>query len=462
MTTVTLSAGDVQLAWQLAHLSMQRYAHARGHYTNTIRTHFIGRAGEIACSRWLYALGLEHHNRFLDPAQDEWCDIETFAPVIRLEVKTWSRDYWPHLGRCVAASQLANIQRKADVIVWLVADVTPEATESLTSLTLELAGWSPVADLFGVTARPTGERQILNHQLRADQLRRLCDLFTPSSDERTTDMGTLFDDLDKQGEQESKGDGGGGVICQFRFEAGYKVFAKGLGNRESFFPYTPGNETSQKAALAKAKETGEKYGVTKSPSTAAQLVLRKNSVKGKEVTWKDDRFFTYPVWTESYKQILKPALVAAGVNAIGDYWGRISFKADPSGRKYKGQDGKEHDELVAYVAEIYKTEQDAIKAASKDAPAGAGNGNGHTLSIPPGYTADTWAKQADDIRKMRLAYIQKGAQGDEATKRAAEDYGATPDQVVQLLGLPVAPPPPAGVSSPMPGAVPVADDTIPF
>ncbi len=240
-------------------------------------------------------------------------------------------------------------------------------------------------------------------------------------------MTDLLKALDEQAEKEGTG---GGIVGQFRFEAGYKVFAKGLGNRESFFPYIPGDKTSQEAALAKAKETAAKYGVTSAPQTSAQLVVFKNSVKGREVNWKDDRFFTYPVWTDAYKKGLKPKLSDLKIDHFGDYWGKIGFIPDPGGRKKKDKDGNETVELIAIPVELYASEQDAIRAAHKD-----GGGNGAAPSIPQGYTADTWARQKDDIQKLRLSYIKGGMGGDDATARVAADYGATPEQVAGLLGL---------------------------
>ncbi len=65
-------------------------------------------------------------------------------------------------------------------------------------------------------------------------------------------------------------------------------------------------------------------------------------------------------------------------------------------------------------------------------------GNGAAAAsadVPPGYTADSWKKQADDIKKLRLSYIQKGTPAADATRAAAEEYGATAAQVTALLGL---------------------------
>lgn len=246
-------------------------------------------------------------------------------------------------------------------------------------------------------------------------------------------MSTILDELDKQAEKEGTG---GGIVGQFRFEAGYKVYASGVNNRESFFPYTPGDQASQDAALARAKETAAKYGVTKTPQTAAQLVIFKNSVKGREVTWRDDRFFTYPVWTDGYKKALKPALVKLGIGSFGDYWGKIGFVPDPSGRKKKDQEGNETVELIAVPVELFPDEQAAIRAAHK----ASANGNGagaKSATIPDGYTSETWTKQRDDIARLRQSYIKGGMDAVGATTKAAADYGATPEQVAALLGLPM-------------------------
>lgn len=71
------------------------------------------------------------------------------------------------------------------------------------------------------------------------------------------------------------------------------------------------------------------------------------------------------------------------------------------------------------------------------ATAGGSNGAsaGAALDIPAGYTADTWAKQHDDIAKLRASYIGKGKPPAQATEAAAAEYGATAAQVLKLLGL---------------------------
>lgn len=55
--------------------------------------------------------------------------------------------------------------------------------------------------------------------------------------------------------------------------------------------------------------------------------------------------------------------------------------------------------------------------------------------VPGGYTPETWAKQADDLKKLRTSIIGKGKTPVQATEMAAAEYGATAAQVAALLGL---------------------------
>lgn len=237
-----------------------------------------------------------------------------------------------------------------------------------------------------------------------------------------------LDALDEQAEKE--GGSGGGFIAQFRFEAGYKAFVPGLGNRESFFAYTPGNEAEQAAAKAACQKCYNEHGVTdKGPQASAQLVVFKASVKGKEVKWKDDRYFILPIWTDAYKKVLRPALQACGINAVGEYWGRISFKADPSGRKKKNKESGELEvELIAFPAELFKTEAEAIAAAAAHGGS-TGAGASGTSAAPVGYTAETWKKQHENVVKFFKRYTEQGMPMNAAIAQVASDYGVTPNDI---------------------------------
>jgi hypothetical protein len=90
---------------------------------------------------------------------------------------------------------------------------------------------------------------------------------------------------------------------------------------------------------------------------------------------------------------------------------------------------------TASLVKVYDT-RELCFAAWHEKYGGESAGNGAAPDVPSGYTAETWAKQAADIEKLRIAYIGKGNTPAQATELAAAEYGATAGQVVKLLKLP--------------------------
>ena len=88
---------------------------------------------------------------------------------------------------------------------------------------------------------------------------------------------------------------------------------------------------------------------------------------------------------------MKPALKEAGVKKPGEYWGRISFGEDPSGRTELDQAGEERIALVGYLVEIFDDEETAEAAA-----AGEESANGR-YTVPDGWTAETWSEMVPTI-----------------------------------------------------------------
>ena len=87
---------------------------------------------------------------------------------------------------------------------------------------------------------------------------------------------------------------------------------------------------------------------------------------------------------------------------------------------------------------VFETREACHAAWVEKYGAASSNGNGHASAIadvPPGYTNDTWAKQKDDLVKLRTGYIGKGNPPAKATELAAAEYGATPLQVARLLSV---------------------------
>lgn len=89
---------------------------------------------------------------------------------------------------------------------------------------------------------------------------------------------------------------------------------------------------------------------------------------------------------------------------------------------------------TASLVKVYETRE--LCYAAWQEKYGSDTSGTPAADVPNGYTSDTWAKQAGDIEKLRIAYIGKGNPPAKATEMAAAEYGATAGQVVKLLKLP--------------------------
>ena len=159
---VILTRAEIDYAHELAHESYKRFAQHDGHYRNTPRSHIVGKLGEVAVTKYFASLlpssTIQPH--YSDPTMEAQCDLT--VDQARIEVKTWSHEYWHELGRCVAAAQMETVQRKADLIVWC----------SEQSGTVFIHGWNTPNEVASVPPVLTGppHRQVLNHQVALNQM----------------------------------------------------------------------------------------------------------------------------------------------------------------------------------------------------------------------------------------------------------------------------------------------------
>lgn len=174
---IRLDPTDIAWARETARQSAQRWAAQPGHYTNALRSHFIGKLGEQAAERALLHCGLRLDAHFRHPQRESLCDIVVkrrgYREITRLEVKTWSRAHWPELGRCIAVNQLPALQKKADVILWCVTDA-PGMDENSAPLAVEVVGWSTLDEVRAAPVKFTGTgamRKVHNYQLDERSLR---------------------------------------------------------------------------------------------------------------------------------------------------------------------------------------------------------------------------------------------------------------------------------------------------
>lgn len=173
---VTLYSTDVAWALETARQSAGRWAAQPGHYTNALRSHFIGKLGELAAERTLLESGLRLDAHFRYPERESLCDmvvkLRGYRQITRIEVKTWSRVHWPDLGRCIAVEQLPALTKKADLVLWCVTDA-PDPDSDPAPVEVEIAGWSTLDEVRAAPIRFTGTgamRRVQNHQLDVNHL----------------------------------------------------------------------------------------------------------------------------------------------------------------------------------------------------------------------------------------------------------------------------------------------------
>jgi hypothetical protein len=178
---INLPIPDVQWAAETARASFARWQNQRGYYNNRFNSHFTGKLGELAVEKFLLRqnLKLDSHFRFSDRENlaDIVVKIRGYNRILRLEVKTWNREYWQELGRCISVQQFPDLKKKADLIVWCVTDAAAALTPPKPVAVL-LAGWSNLEDVSKAPTQFTGldaMRKIENHQLAETDLRRMSD-----------------------------------------------------------------------------------------------------------------------------------------------------------------------------------------------------------------------------------------------------------------------------------------------
>jgi len=245
-------------------------------------------------------------------------------------------------------------------------------------------------------------------------------------------MGNLFDDLDRIEREESQG--GGGYICKGRICFGMKAFIAGASNENSFFEFNPVDDNSRQQALEKCKKFIMDNGGTTRPTACACIIAYKDAVYNKDVsTWKDNRYWTIPMWTPAYREIMKPKMKETGIEATGDYFCHISFVPDPTGKKQTIKDQntgeqKEIDSFVPYIRTIFANEAEAREAGGNSKSPDAVQGNLRddiSGDVPAGWTVQTWQQAISDIKQAK--------ESGQSPAAIAEDYGVEVRFIVSAI-----------------------------
>jgi hypothetical protein len=173
---IELSVADVQWAADTARSSFERWESQQGYYNNRLNSHFKGKLGELAVEKFLLAqkLKLDSHFRFADRENlaDIVVKVNRYKKVVRLEVKTWSKNYWQDLGRCIAVDQYPDMKKKADMIIWCQVD-EKQILDVPAPVKILLVGWSKIEEVVNAPIKLTGldnMRKVNNYQLAETDL----------------------------------------------------------------------------------------------------------------------------------------------------------------------------------------------------------------------------------------------------------------------------------------------------
>jgi hypothetical protein len=174
---IGLSIADTQWAADTACSSFERWESQQGYYNNRLNSHLKGKLGEIAVEKFLLdrKMKLDSHFRFSNRENlaDIVVKIKGYKKIARLEVKTWSKNYWQDLGRCIAVDQYPDLKKKADMIIWCVLD-EKQILDAPVPVKVLLAGWSKMEEVLNAPITLTGlnnMRKINNYQLAESDLR---------------------------------------------------------------------------------------------------------------------------------------------------------------------------------------------------------------------------------------------------------------------------------------------------
>lgn len=236
--------------------------------------------------------------------------------------------------------------------------------------------------------------------------------------------------LDALEELEEYGRGGGGLFGRFMFQVAFFIYSGDVDADEKLYPFVVTDQDDREKARESALDTLGENNIEASssigPHISYVITFYKDGAKGKTgeraANWQGDRVFAVPIWSPAAKEVIKPALRELGI-APGEYWGRITFKPDPSGRTDTDLEGKERPALVAYPAEVFASEADAEEAAGK-----VGDGKeaeGAIAEIPPKV-----------VKRLVAAYNKEregGANRLDAAETVAEEWGYSIDEILAVV-----------------------------
>lgn len=231
---------------------------------------------------------------------------------------------------------------------------------------------------------------------------------------------------------EREAQSGRGFVGLINCSSGFKVFASGMANEDTWFPHKIG-AANKAAALSKARafiaehDVLDNQGRKARPQVAVCFHVPLESLKAGGENWQQDQWFVTPLYYDAYKEIISPALKSLDIIPGFDeqFWARFGWQAEPGGRTRLNQNDEEVPVLVAYPMAVF-----ADEAAAEEGGEGiVGVGE----SAPGSAEAPDWL-ESEIERIQGVVDGMEGAPRPAVAAALAKELGVDADEAVKFIG----------------------------
>jgi hypothetical protein len=240
---------------------------------------------------------------------------------------------------------------------------------------------------------------------------------------------SYWDQLEQANQEESGSSGG--LISLIKVETGFKVYATGVGQEESWFSAPASDKKARAVAKKAARALADEHDCAMNWGIGIVTPKEKSYKQGGPVTWSVPVLvrFTASFW-DSCKDIVIPSLKANKIAPLPwQGWARLGFQPDPYAVEQDKRDKEGRYKQVAYITEVFADEAAAMKAVG-EMPTGE---QGEGLDVPDGFSEEDWAALADELTKLLKAHMDGGKSGQLAMTLVAKEVGVEPKYLKPLV-----------------------------
>lgn len=225
--------------------------------------------------------------------------------------------------------------------------------------------------------------------------------------------------------------GGGGLISFAEVETGYKVYASGIGQEESWFPASASDKKARAVAKKAAQALAQEHDCAFNWGIGIVTPKEKSYKQGAQVTWSVPVLvrFTASFW-DSCNDIVVPSLKENKVAPLPwQGWVRLGFQPDPYAVEQDMKDDQGRFRQVAYITEVFADENAAMEAVSNMPTGEIGEG----LDVPDGFDEADWDALTPELLTMLKGLLDSGKSEAMAVTLVAKEVGVEGRYVKPLL-----------------------------